>query len=202
MDKYICDVIIITVCVLFIIYLYHTIQQKNIYNKINGMQDIPRYNNKYTKTRSLNKTNKQWYNVVNKLVTNDDDDVPDNKVIFDDIYNPNIRQSTRINIDRKLKQRNKKNLGKFDAKDYIRDKVLNNNIQFCVSDKQNSKFTHNDIDKYRDSQLRFQGEMINGSSVPAIDPVDKINIINMEGGIQGNNITIADFYDNLVNNNQ
>ena len=43
--------------------------------------------------------------------------------------------------------------------------------------------------------------MINGTSAPAIDPVDKMNIINMEGGFKGQGQTIADVYDKIVRNN-
>jgi hypothetical protein len=83
-------------------------------------------------------------------------------------------------------------------KRYIRDYVLDGKSQCeCVVDKSKSDFTRNEVDEYRDQQIEFRNKTY-GTSAPAVDPVDKMNTITMQGGIKGNNQTIADFYDNIV----
>jgi hypothetical protein len=162
------------------------------------------YNESDNKIIGLDKTDKKWYHITNRLVTNQGD-ILNNKIIFDDNYNGNIEKNIKsIELDRREKNTTKKqkNNNKFDVKEYIRNNVLNGKSQcFCVTDKSKSEFTKKDVDTYREQQLIFQGEMIYGSSAPAIDPVDKMNIINMEGGIKGNGQSIADIYDNIVRNN-
>jgi hypothetical protein len=84
-------------------------------------------------------------------------------------------------------------------KRYIREYVLDGNTQCeCVVDKSKSDFTRNEVDQYREQQIRF-GDKINGTSSPAEDPVDKMNQITMQG-IKATGQTIASFYDNIVGN--
>ena len=85
-----------------------------------------------------------------------------------------------------------------DMKRYIRDYVLDGNVQCeCPVDKSKSDFTRNEVDEYRESQLEFRNK-INGTSAPAVDPVDKVNEITQCGGIGATGQTIGDFYDNIV----
>ena len=83
-------------------------------------------------------------------------------------------------------------------KRYIRDYVLDGKAQCgCVSDKSKSAFTRNEIDAYREQHLEF-GNKINGSSAPAEDPVDRMNLIYSHGGVNADGQTIADVYDKLL----
>jgi hypothetical protein len=152
-------------------------------------------------SNGLDKTDIQWYKVNNRLVTNDGD-VSNGNIIFDDNYDGVIKQNNNINLDKRERPINKKkykNNNRFDVKEYIRNNVLNGKSQcYCVSDNSKSEFTRTEVDDYREQQLKFQGEMIYGTSAPAIDPVDKMNIIKMDGGFKGNGQTIADVYDSIV----
>lgn len=188
MGRYIFEIIILLFIVSIIIHFYCK------------KADVTEYLNKGTEIKGLDKTDIKWYRDVNKLVTNDGD-IMNNKLIFDDNYEGNIKQNNSINLDKKIRKKsnNNKYIDKFNVKDYIRNNVLDGKSQcFCVSDKSKAKFTRYDVDKYREQQLKFQGEMIYGTSAPAIDPVDKMNIINMENGIKGDGKTIADVYDTIV----
>jgi len=190
-DKF--EIVIIVLIIAIVIHFFCK-KKRKIYNKIENMEsNIDKLNNTYI----------PWYKIVNKLVTNDGD-ISTNKIIFDDIYTGNITQKNKISLDRrerKKKRINKKKDG-FDVKEYIRNKVLNGDSQcYCVTDKSKSEFTRTDVDEYREQQLKFKSEMINGTSAPAIDPVDKMNIIKMEGWFKGQGQTIADVYDNIVRNN-
>lgn len=85
-----------------------------------------------------------------------------------------------------------------EMKRYIRDYVLDGKEQCgCVPDKSKSDFTRNEIDEYREKFLQF-GNKVNGTSAPAEDPVDRMNMIALQGGIKAEGQTIADFYDNLL----
>ena len=195
-DKF--EIVIIIFIVAIVIHFLCKKKKKRIINdKIENMVSS-------TEKNSLDRTDKKWYHYVNRLVTNDSD-IIDNKIVFDDNYEGNIKLNKNIvNLDRKERKKKKGNNSKnrFDVKDYIRNNVLGGKSQcFCVPDKSKSEFTRHDVDEYREQQLEFQSEMINGTSSPAIDPVDKMNIIKMEGGIKGNGQTIADIYDNIVSNN-
>lgn len=87
---------------------------------------------------------------------------------------------------------------KLDINRYIRDFVLDGNAQCgCVVDKSKSDFTRDEVDEYREKQIQFR-DKINGTSALAVDPVDKMNMITIEGGVKANGQTIADYYDNLV----
>ena len=84
------------------------------------------------------------------------------------------------------------------VKEYIRNVVLDGNTQCgCVVDKSKSDFTRDEVNEYRESQLRFR-DKINGTSSPAIDPVDRINLITLHEGIKARGQTIADVYDNII----
>jgi hypothetical protein len=85
-----------------------------------------------------------------------------------------------------------------DIKRYIRDYVLDGSAQCgCVVDKSKSEFTKDEVDEYREQSLRFH-DKINGTSAPTEDPVDRMNMIALKGGIKAKGQTIADFYDNVV----
>lgn len=84
------------------------------------------------------------------------------------------------------------------VKKYIRERVLDGGVQCgCIEDKEKSLFTNDEIGEYRDKQLRFR-DKINGTSAPAEDPVDRMNMLNIQGGINAPQQTIAEFYDSLV----
>jgi hypothetical protein len=87
------------------------------------------------------------------------------------------------------------------VKKYIRERVLNGmNECECVPDKSQPEFTPEEIDSYRNQQIEFR-ENTYGSSkgVEGIDVVDKLNQITYNGGIPGNGMTIAQYYDSLAN---
>lgn len=78
-------------------------------------------------------------------------------------------------------------------KKYIYDNILNIHDKLVVTDKTKSKFTRNEIDKYRDSQLQFR-EKIYGTSSPYMDQVDKMNLAQ---NIKATGITVAEYHDNI-----
>lgn len=85
-----------------------------------------------------------------------------------------------------------------EIKKYIREKVLDGREQCgCVVDKSKSNFTRDEVDEYREGHLRF-GDKVYGTSAPAIDPVDRTNLITLQGGVRAQGQTIADLYDSLV----
>jgi hypothetical protein len=86
-----------------------------------------------------------------------------------------------------------------DVKKYIRNVVLDGRDQcYCVEDKSKSEFLRDEVEDYREGMLDFYNK-INGTADLPVDPVDKMNDIIMNGSIKnGNNQTIATFYDNLV----
>jgi hypothetical protein len=86
-------------------------------------------------------------------------------------------------------------------KRYIRDYVLDGNLQCaCAVDKSSSEFTRNEVDNYRENQIAFRDKIYGTSDLP-LDPVDKMNLITLKGGVGSNGSTVADFYDNIVSNN-
>ncbi|VBB18034.1 hypothetical protein YASMINEVIRUS_497 [Yasminevirus sp. GU-2018] len=85
-----------------------------------------------------------------------------------------------------------------EMKRYIREYVLDGKSQCgCITDKSKSDFTRDEIDAYREQQLEFR-DKINGTSAPAEDPVDRMNLITMQGGVKAQGQTIAEFYDKLL----
>lgn len=86
-----------------------------------------------------------------------------------------------------------------DVKKYIQEHVLDGKTECgCVVDKSKSLFTRDEVDEYREQNIQF-ADKINGTSAPIEDPVDRMNMIKLQGGIKAKGQTIADFYDNLVN---
>ena len=87
------------------------------------------------------------------------------------------------------------------VKRYLRDNVIDGRSgrgKYCVTDKSKSIFKRGEIDEYRNDQIEFRNKIMNTSD-PAVDPVDKMNMLTLAGGIKGTGIGIADVYDNLVN---
>lgn len=85
-----------------------------------------------------------------------------------------------------------------EIKKYIRENVLDGKEQCgCVVDKSKSNFTRDEVDEYREGYLRF-GDKVYGTSAPAIDPVDRTNLITLQGGVRAQGQTIANLYDSLV----
>jgi hypothetical protein len=81
---------------------------------------------------------------------------------------------------------------------FMLEKVLGGNEQcVCAVDKSKSEFTRDEINAYREQQLQFR-EKIYGTSASPEDPVDKMNLITLQGGIKGNGQTISSFYDSLL----
>lgn len=142
--------------------------------------------------RTRNK--KDWYHVVNKLI--------DDNINADDSDNINVgdyhtkNQIDELGIQQVPEFADSDN----NVKKYIREYVLDGKSQCeCIPDKSKSEYTRNEIDEYRNSQLEFRNK-IYGTSSPAEDPVDRVNNITLNGGIDANGQTIADYYDNLVSN--
>nr|XP_047140270.1 probable protein phosphatase 2C 45 [Hydra vulgaris] len=81
-------------------------------------------------------------------------------------------------------------------KRYINDHVFDNKLE-CLTERPKTQFTNDDIDAYREKQLEFR-DKINGTSSPAIDPVDKMNLIAIQGGIKAQGQSIKDYYDKLL----
>lgn len=81
------------------------------------------------------------------------------------------------------------------AQDYDNDNDFNEQIL----DKTKTKATREEINEYRDQMIGFN-DRINGSSNDYEDPVDKMNMINLQGGIQGNGMKISQYFDQLTSN--
>jgi hypothetical protein len=85
-----------------------------------------------------------------------------------------------------------------DVKKYLRENVLDGKSECgCVVDKSKSEFTRNEVNDYRESQLQFR-DKIYGTSSPAVDPVDRLNLITIQEGIKAEGQTIANLYDNII----
>lgn len=78
-----------------------------------------------------------------------------------------------------------------DIKDFLRKKVLLGNQDCeCVNDVSKSEATREEIDDYREQQIRFRDKIF-GTSKDPFDAVDKMNELKVTG-IQGNGQRIAD----------
>lgn len=171
-------------------------------------------------TSGIFRTNqsKPWYKVANKQIINDltvPNDKKKSKLVFDDIYEGVLEGSTDTKDTKFQKMGEQKlciessfidvngdettvNEHAKSIKDYIKDRALNGNKQCeCVEDKSKSMFTREQVNEYREKQLEFR-DKIYGTSSPAIDAVDKINLVKGQGNIGGTGQTIASYYDSLL----
>ncbi len=184
----------------------------NKFVNTNGVQDS---NNSETDNSSNNTNNSESF----PLIQNKCNDIKNSNLIFYDNYDGKLTsdpyERTKENsssFTSKVPDPNKETMidaygNKCSIEDtsknmirYIREYVLDGRIQCeCPIDKSKSEFTREEIDAYREEQLQFS-DKINGTSAPAIDPVDKMNLITLNGGIKANGESIAKFYDNLVKN--
>jgi hypothetical protein len=86
-----------------------------------------------------------------------------------------------------------------EIKEFLRDKVLNGYLDCeCVTDATKSEATRDEIDRYREQQLRFR-DKIYGTSNDAFDPVDKMNELTMTG-ITSNGQRVSDVSDAILRN--
>lgn len=108
---------------------------------------------------------------------------PEYKDIYMDVFGNDTTQQTN---DLEIKR-------------YLNDYVLDGKMQ-CEADKSQSVFNRTEIDNYREQSFDFQNK-INGSSAPAIDPVDRVNQNRLSGGIKATGQTISNYYDNLIDPN-
>lgn len=214
MDSYVFDIILITFAIVVLLHLFYnnnlfvSHREKNVCNE--NMENHNRDEGTYGLDR-MDKS-KPWYHVANKLVTEEKkiDTKCDElgKITIEKNYDGNLESETYdINLERRETLTDHKgnvcSLGNRSGnmKRYIREYVLDGNAQCgCVVDKSKSDFTRDEVDDYREKQLRFESEKINGTSSPAIDPVDKVNQLTLHEGKYPCGQKIADFYDKLIDN--
>lgn len=192
----------------------------NTQNQTNNIQvDSDEYRDPGTKGIERTDSTKPWYSEVNRSVSKSDKNY---KLIFDDIYEGKMTSDPieassggeyktpatfdlnafTKNTDEKFVDANGNlctlNESSENMKRYIRDYVLDGNAQCgCAIDKSQSDFTRDEIEAYRETHLEFR-DKINGTSAPVEDPVDRMNVVTMHGGIKARGQTIADYYDNVV----
>jgi hypothetical protein len=136
-----------------------------------------------------------------------DDDIVDisreSKIDYELIDNLDISDDIKCHIDDECSQeKNIKNMkiSSNDVRKFLKEKVLNgNNDCYQVNEQNKAKYTRDEAEDCLENQLQFR-EKIFGSSRYGEDVVDRLNQIEVSGGIQGNGQTIGEVYDNIVNN--
>jgi len=176
-------------------------------------------------TTGLDRTNKKlrWYHVTNRLI-NQDSCISDKqanleklkRIVYPDNYNsldeytePKPELCDRKYVCHLDYQNNETNKDFLDlqsqmVKKFIRDKVLNGDVQCgCAENKSSAEFSRDEVDNYREKQLHFRDKIM-GTSDPVFDPVDKMNEITVRGGILPSNRyhghRVADVYDSIICN--
>ena len=176
----------------------------------------------YTKNKRKNMKSKRNEKRKKSIVKCGDKKKKLKNLVFNDFYeggdfNELMEESNGIKLEKKdrtnystIDDKNKMiscNDGKIcdntnndDIKLFLQEKVLNGQDDcFDIDDKNKAKYTRDEVDNYREQQIQFRNKILH-SSAPVGDPVDKQNQIRLQGGFLGNNETIADVYDSMVNN--
>lgn len=197
------DIIIILLILVIICFCYYNKNEKMENTKNNKIYGDGTYRDQNTCGLDKTMSSKKWYHYTNRLTNNNKiyetgSDNIKKKLTFHDKYNgeqcnkqPNIIKPVEYN-DNSFKESDN-----FVHK-YIKENVLDGKLECeCIDDKTQSKSTRQEINDYYDNFIEFR-DKIYASSDPAIDVVDKMNIITMNEGIHSNEQTIADVYDKLV----
>jgi hypothetical protein len=180
--------IILPLVLMFIIF-YHNINKEHYTNE-----------KKVKVSRTFRKTSypKNWFNTFNKMVSGSDTvfegDYKMENSVKEQVPAPYIREAVMTDVfgqNLTIREKDKQ------IKKYIVDKVINRGKeQFREIDKTVAGSSRDEIDEFRNDQLKFNNK-INMNSDPELDVVDKMNKITINGGIK-TDLTIAQYYDTLV----
>lgn len=197
---------IIIILIIIIFWIVYRNRNENMSNcKNNKVYDDGTYRDLGTNGIDKTDKSKEWYHYTNRLTNNNKiyKSRSDDKkycLTFHKNYDGKQDFKPACYINNKEANIQVDSFKKSDdfVQKYIKEKVLDGNVQCAtITDKSRSDLTRQEIYDYQDDFFEFR-DKIYASSDPAIDPVDKINMVTLNDGFKSNDMTIADVYDKLV----